>query len=283
MLKPLLKKSYRKIRRKISHLYTEEELLLCLQKLEVKGIKNIFVHSALSNLGNVEGGAGTVINTLQKMVGPEGTILMPGFTIDGSMRNTLENMQKNETVFNYILDPPTIGIIPRTFFYTEGTLRSIHPTHSVLAKGQNASYFTKDIEYADTNFGVGTPLHKLIESKAYIMGLGSDIAHVTFYHVIEDVIKNFPIDVYEGKPYQVKVLNSQGKILQKKYFAHRKQEKRIELKQSIETKKYFEKELLHKYGLEKFKYGAANCWIISADSMYECIRNNAEKGLTIYS
>ena len=39
------------------------------------------------------------------------------------------------------------------------------------------------------------------------MGLGSDLAHVTFYHVIEDIIKDFPVEVYVEKEFRIKLLS----------------------------------------------------------------------------
>ncbi len=38
---------------------------------------NIEVHSSLNSFGNVEGGAGAVIEALKEAVGADGSILMP--------------------------------------------------------------------------------------------------------------------------------------------------------------------------------------------------------------
>ena len=56
---------------------TKAEIVDGLSKLGVKAGDILMVHSALSSLGWVEGGADTVIDALIEAVGPGGTIAMP--------------------------------------------------------------------------------------------------------------------------------------------------------------------------------------------------------------
>lgn len=54
-----------------------QKLLFQLNELGILPGDIVLVHSSLSALGFVEGGAQTVIDTLLSAVGPQGTLLMP--------------------------------------------------------------------------------------------------------------------------------------------------------------------------------------------------------------
>ena len=61
--------------------------ILCKDFVSI-GIKKgdtVMVHSSLSSMGNVEGGAQTVIEALKEVVGVEGTLLFPAFTFSTSL------------------------------------------------------------------------------------------------------------------------------------------------------------------------------------------------------
>ena len=60
-------------------IWTEPELVAQLKQLGITPGGILLVHSSLRPLGKVEGGAETVVNALLEALGPEGTLLMPGF------------------------------------------------------------------------------------------------------------------------------------------------------------------------------------------------------------
>src|SRR5687767_10614169 len=45
----------------------------------------VLVHSAMSRIGNVQGGAGAVVNAFLDVLGPQGTLAVPTFPFTGSM------------------------------------------------------------------------------------------------------------------------------------------------------------------------------------------------------
>ena len=163
-----------------------------------------------------------------------------------------------------------------------GVYRSVHPTHSVLAIGEKARFITEGHEDCNTTFGVGTPLYKLIDSGSYIMGLGSDISHVTFYHVLEDLNNSFPVEVYEDKEYRIKLLIN-NEIKSQSYRCHKNQKLRIEMRNGAWVKAYFERYFLKRGVLIKGKVGNAECWMIKAKDLYNCIEDMMKNGITIYS
>lgn len=290
-MKRKFKKNIKKIikfRKKIKRKYflnkiNEDSLISDFKKFGIKPGMSIFVHSSLSNLGFIEGGAQTVINALMNVIGSQGTISMPGFIIRNSFSNSLEYLEKRDEPFDYKKEDPLVGAIPRCFFHNKNVLRSIHPTHSVLSWGKNAEYITSGHEDCASTFGIGSPLYKLIETGSFIMGLGSDLAHVTFYHVLEDTVKDFPIEVYGERLYIIKMLLSNGDIKEKKFAAHCDQEFRIEKLNSRWLRSYFRKYFTKKGGLINGQIGDSVSWIIKANNMYNCLSELLLKGYTIYT
>jgi aminoglycoside 3-N-acetyltransferase len=282
IVKEILKRKKRIKQKYFAKSYNKEQIIIELNNFGINQGMSIFVHSSLSKLGNIVSGADTVVEALIETVGQDGSIMMPGFTIRKSMLNSLEFLQKNDITFDYKTEKPLVGAIPRSFFKLENIHRSIHPTHSVLAWGKNAEHITSGQENCNTTFGIGTPLYKLIETDSYIMGLGSDLAHVTFYHVLEDLSKPFPIDVYWDNEYKIKMLiNKNVKIFSLK--SHKEQKVRIEKINGTWVRTYFRKYFRKKGKLIEGKIGNANCWMIKAKDMYNCIEELMNCGITIYS
>ena len=58
---------------------TEKEIMDDLRKLGIARGTAVEVHSSLSSVGFVEGGAPTVIHALMHVVGEEGTIVMSAY------------------------------------------------------------------------------------------------------------------------------------------------------------------------------------------------------------
>lgn len=78
--------------------------------------KAVLVHSSLSRLGNVDGGAETVIDALLTAVGPSGTVHFPTLT------GTDCDSPKAPPVMNVISTPCWTGFIPETARKRAGAL-----------------------------------------------------------------------------------------------------------------------------------------------------------------
>jgi aminoglycoside 3-N-acetyltransferase len=283
IIKKILKVKKRFAKKYYSKTYNKDQIVNDLNKFGIKPGMSVFIHSSLSKLGNIVGGPKTIVNSFERIIDKsKGTIMMPGFTIKGSMKGTLEYLEENKITYDYRTEVPLVGAIPKAFFMTEGVERSCHPTHSVLAMGKNAKYITNTHVSCNTTFGEGTPLYKLIETESYIMGLGSDIAHLTFYHVLEDINKNFPVEVYDKKEFIIKMAIEGGEK-EFKIKAHKNQDVRIEKLNGTWVKAYFKKYFRSKGVLKEGKVGAANCWMIKAKDLYQCIEELMNIGITIYS
>ncbi len=137
----------------------------------------LIVHSSLSSMGHVEGGAGTVIAALREVLGKEGTLLFPALSFRTSCV---------DSIFSYHETPACIGKIAETFRTMPGVVRSFHPTHSVCAIGKYAEELTCDHGLDDTPLGEHSPYRKLPAYKGKILMLGCSARSNTFMHGMEE-------------------------------------------------------------------------------------------------
>jgi aminoglycoside 3-N-acetyltransferase len=106
-----------------------------------------------------------------------------------------------------------MGLISETFRGWPGVLRSLHPTHPVLAYGAKAEWIVSGHEDCPYPCGPGSPFEKLVELNGRVLFYGVSEFHFTFHHYLEDLVKNdlrFPL--YESQPYSAKVIDKEGKV-----------------------------------------------------------------------
>lgn len=154
-----------------------DDIVQGLRDLGVREGDVLMVHSALSSIGRVQGGAQTVIDALIEAVGPSGTIAMPTLYIPSITSGEVFEVNKS---------PSQMGEITETFRKRQGAVRSVHPTHPIAASGARAAELTADHAKAPTACGLGTPFSKLIEWGGKVLLLGVDQDRNTLLHTAED-------------------------------------------------------------------------------------------------
>ncbi|MFC1713517.1 AAC(3) family N-acetyltransferase [Candidatus Poribacteria bacterium] len=252
-----------------------------LKKIGIKEGDILLVHSSLKSIGYVKGGADTVIDAFMDVLGPNGTLVMPSFSLTGAMSATLES----DSIFDPDITPATVGRIPETFRQRKGGFRSVHPTHSLYALGPKARWITEGHDKCRTNFGDGTPYHKIMESDGKILGLGIDLGPVTFYHVIEDMVDDFPVAVYLDKEYEARVIDNDGveKVMTVKAHNPEISKIRIDKEEGIWIREFFTKYLTDNGFLKTGVVGEARTWVIRAIDLFETQKRFLEENITIYT
>ncbi len=160
---------------------------MILEKFYEFGIKagdKFILHSSLRSLGNVEGGADTVIDAMLKSVHPGGTVFVPVSTF-GKPFNPAESTSE-------------VGWITEVFRKRPGAIRSLHPSHSIAGIGPDAARILAGHEMT-TPMGPGSPLIKLAAEGGYIMLIGAthegnstihcahELAQVPFLNTFRDM------------------------------------------------------------------------------------------------
>jgi aminoglycoside 3-N-acetyltransferase len=141
----------------------------------------LLVHSSLSSLSWVEGGATAVVEGLLEAVGAGGTVMFPTFT---GHRNLSAS---NPPVFRPHLDACWTGTIPQTAWQLPGAHRSLGPTHSVAALGRWAAWVTDGHERCTTPCGLRSPFHRLRLLGGKVLFVGVTLSCCTLCHHIEEL------------------------------------------------------------------------------------------------
>jgi len=190
------------------HRIGKRELVAGLRELGLDEGDLVCVHTAFRSLGFVVGGPLTVIRALEEVVGPEGTILMPAYSTGGMTADWV----KGSPVFDVLRTPSDLGVLPEVFRTLPGTLRSLHPTHSVCGRGRLAAALLEGHEEAARPFGQGTPFMRLIERGGSGLILGARLHNFTTLRTIEDHLgASYPLNPYLPETFPVEIVDQAGK------------------------------------------------------------------------
>jgi aminoglycoside 3-N-acetyltransferase len=175
-------------------LQTNASVAADLRRLGVKGGQLLMVHSSLSKVGYVLGGAQTVVRALIEVLGPDGTLVMPAFSPEVSDPagwsdrqfgdDDLERARDHVPTFNPAVTPTSMGAIAETFRTWPGVVRSAHPQVSVTAHGPLAKRITTPHAIA-WGQGAGSPFERLFQLDATLLLLGVGFNRATFLHFAE--------------------------------------------------------------------------------------------------
>jgi aminoglycoside 3-N-acetyltransferase len=257
---------------------TKEEIINDLKKLGLKKGDIVLVHSSLSAIGYVDGGADTVVNALLETVGPKGTVLMPAYP----MKGTMLEYAKTDPLFDPKNDASQMGKITEVFRLRKEALRSLHPTHSVAAIGPHAEYLLKNHEKSQTPCGKTSPFYKLIELDGYILHLGSKFGQITSVHVIEDLVDDFPHKVYFDERIPMRYLDDKGVEHTVLIKVHDPVTSKARIDKNIEKEKEIYNYCLEYGVVTTGKVGNATSHLIKAKGLEEGIEKLLAKGITIY-
>ncbi|MDN5200222.1 AAC(3) family N-acetyltransferase [Fulvivirgaceae bacterium BMA10] len=154
----------------------------------------LMVHSSLSSIGWVVGGACTVVDALLNVVSDKGTLVMPAATPqceDPAVWKDvvipdkwLAEVRDNLPVFDPEITPTQMGAIAECFRTWPGSLRSNHPIGSVCARGPLAQKITAEHPMTFCE-GAGTPFEKLYDLDSWVLLLGVGFNRCTMLHYAE--------------------------------------------------------------------------------------------------
>lgn len=160
-------------------MHTKQSLMKQLESAAINKYGTILMHSSMKSIGDVEGGADTVLDALSQYM-QEGLLVLP--------THTWSYIKTDNPKFYVESSPVCVGILPELFRNREGVQRSLHPTHSVAALGQDAASFIAGAEMFDTPCHRESVWGKLLDRKAQILLVGVDQRRNTFIHGIEEWI-----------------------------------------------------------------------------------------------
>ncbi|EJN61289.1 hypothetical protein HSB1_03300 [Halogranum salarium B-1] len=189
------REGHRRLMTMVDEPVTTDALVSDLQNLGVERGETLFVHSSLSSLGWVSGGAPAVVDALLEAVSENGTLVTPTHTSQCSDPDEWENPPVpnewvetlRETMTPYRPDiTPTwmMGAIPECFRDYPETRRSNHPTYSFAAQGPMAGDVVDD-HPIEGSLGEDSPLGRLYDLDARVLLLGTGHETNTSLHLAE--------------------------------------------------------------------------------------------------
>jgi aminoglycoside 3-N-acetyltransferase len=165
---------------------TVESLRAMLGEVGIEPGDVVLVHSSLSALGWVCGGASAVIEALLLTLTPEGTLVMPAHS--GALTDPAgwgnppvpeswwEEIRSSMPAFDPRRTPTRmVGAIAESFRGWPGVLRSDHPTSSMSACGRHAEAIV-DGHALEDPMGERSPLARVydLDGEVLLLGVGHD-------------------------------------------------------------------------------------------------------------
>jgi aminoglycoside 3-N-acetyltransferase len=182
-----------------------------LTSLGLESGMTVIVHTAMSRIGWVPGGAQGVIGALLNVLGTSATLVMPAHSGNFSEpsnwmapavpKTWWDDIRAEMPAFDPALTPSrNMGAVAESFRMYPGVVRSSHPQVSFTALGPNSDHIVAS-HPVGCMFGERSPLARLYELDAHVLLLGVDHANNTAIHLGEDRA-DFPGKTYqaEGSP-----------------------------------------------------------------------------------
>lgn len=238
--------------------YTKQSLKQDLAAMGLTGAETILIHSSMKSIGEVEGGADTVLDALMEYFA-QGLLLLP--------THTWRFMDGGNTVFDVRNSPCCVGILPELFRQRPGVIRSLHPTHSMAAYGKDAAaYLAGELE-TSTPCAPGGCYDRLRTVHGKILLLGVTHARNTFIHSVEEVL-NVPHRLTD-KPLKLTVVDEAGE----KHTAYMRRHYNADQPHISEDFVKLEQAYLDCGAAQNTKLGDAKCILCDAEGLFRVTRH----------
>ncbi len=186
----------------------KKEIINALKKCGVKKNDILFVQSDVSKIGRIKGNLRqqlqTYLDIIKKLVGHNGTIVVPAFYYEYSRKRTPFNVYKSPV-------SKDLGLFPNFFCKQKNVVRSLNPLTSVAAIGRKAKYICGG--NSAIGYGPDSPFDRLTKLKGKILLIG--VGDVTYVRYVESLVgvpyiynKFFETPIYsKGKKVNLPVCN----------------------------------------------------------------------------
>lgn len=188
--------------------YNAEDLGRFLSRLGLSRGDTLMIHSSWLPLNGFSGNPAQFCGALRDYLGPEGLLVMPSLTY--------HNMSSAEFLatgkpMDVRRSPSAMGLLTEVFRRNREVIRSLSPTHPLLAWGADAAEFIAGHEATDRPFGPDSPFARLLDRNALLLCLDCGFSSITFTHFVEDRLQDtLPFPLYEAEPMTGTVIDHEG-------------------------------------------------------------------------
>ena len=173
---------------------TRNNVFNLLESLGIRHDDVLTLHASLREIGPIEGGADGLIDALKEYL-CDGLLLIP--------THTWANVNAASPKFDVRSTVPCIGTLAKVAAFRKDGIRSLHPTHSMVAFGKNARAYIQGEEKSATPCPVGGALSRLYEVGGKILLVGVGHERNTYLHAVDERINRpnrlaqtgFPLEI----------------------------------------------------------------------------------------
>ena len=247
--------------------YDGEDLKNVLRRYGIQDTDTLFVHANFPNDSGFKGAPLDLVNALVELVGEKGNLLMVSIPFRGSAYDHLDKGKP----FNVKKTLSMMGLVTEMFRRREGTVRSLHPTHPVLAVGKDAADIVAGHESSRFPCGEETPFAKFRDLGGKILFYDVSFGGITFFHHVEEMLRErIPYQVFHDRLFSVTAIDDEGQERTVETYVYNPELKRDAFK--------LEAEMIRQGKHRKGRVGNSRFVLVSAEDVVSCFSAMVEAG-----
>ena len=219
----------------------------------------VLVHSSFKSFGGVEGGPQTVIDALIKVLGDEGTLIVPRFNFDFSTYGTTWDVRST---------PSHMGIISEFVRKDPRSRKVFHPIYPFSIIGKYADELVKH-RYKG-GYSKDSIFNQLLVLDAKIIQIDKVYKSTTIIHHVEEILK---VDYKYYKNFTGNVIDENGKKYEDTFNLYVRKLDEGYVTDVLPIGKILEDEDVMKID----KIGEATVWYMKARDVYDCTSKAIQK------
>ncbi len=154
-------------------MHTRKTIITELEKLGLQNYPAVMIHTSMRKVGEIEGGADTLIDALLQTLGPLGNLVMVLGADDDEPFDALTTEADED-----------MGIVPELFRERSGVQVNDHAAARYAAHGPQAEFLLNPTQL-HVYHGPGSVLERLTEMNGAVLRMGADTDTVTLTHLAE--------------------------------------------------------------------------------------------------
>jgi aminoglycoside 3-N-acetyltransferase len=187
--------------------YGDRELRAALAAVGVVAGDAMMLHSAFNDTHGFRGSIEQLTEVFIDAVGPDGHLLMVSLPYRSSSFDYLSKLR----VFDVRKTPSMMGMVSEIFRRRPDVLRSLHPTHPVLVRGERAQEFIEAHPSCRYPCGPGSPFDRLAAENGIVIFFNVAFDTYTFFHYLEHMVSpQLPFALYTEQAFSVPVVDREG-------------------------------------------------------------------------
>jgi len=239
--------------------YDAAQLTARLRTMGISESDTLLVHSNFEPMSGFGGTPMDVVNVFADLVGQKGNLLMVSIPFRGSAYDYLAQGK----VFDVRKTMSMMGLITEMFRRRPGTLRSLHPTHPVLALGKDAAWLVEGHESCRYPCGPGTPFEKFRKLNGKILFFDVGFGAITFFHYVEHlVMQDLPFPVYDDRVFETAAVDASGTSRTVTTQAYSREYPR--------SAEMLEQEMIRLGKVQKGRVGNSRLLLVTAEDVVSC-------------